>query len=146
MQDATRKVRDANRALDIAIYADALSEDDVQARLREFQASQAEVARLRFQSEVELRKILTPEQLGQFRALRERFGRARAKFARKNGERDHRDNAASTAFVRFLNGRTVRNNLYCHSEVAGWSLTDQPFYLSFSGDSCNLLKIIIYRV
>lgn len=77
MEDATRKLREANRALDMAIYADSLNESDVTARLRDFQLAQGEVAKLRFQGELELRKILTPEQLNKFRALREQFGRRR---------------------------------------------------------------------
>ncbi len=77
MEDATRKLREANRALDMAIYADSLNETDVAARLRDFQLAQGEVAKLRFQGELELRKVLTPEQLNKFRALREQFGRRR---------------------------------------------------------------------
>ena len=77
MEDATRKLREANRALDMAIYADSLNETDVTARLKEFQLAQAEVAKLRFQGELELRKILSSEQLSKFRALREQFGKRR---------------------------------------------------------------------
>ena len=77
MEEATRKLREANRALDIAIYADSLNESDVAARLRDFQLAQSEVAKLRFQGELELRKILNPEQLNKFRALREQFGTRR---------------------------------------------------------------------
>ena len=77
MEEATSKLREANRALDMAIYADGLNEDDVAARLRDFQLAQGEVAKLRFQGELELRKILTPEQLNKFRALREQFGKRR---------------------------------------------------------------------
>lgn len=77
MEEATRRLRAANRALDMTIYADTLNQDDVDARLKEFQSAQAEVAKLRFQGELELRKVLTPEQLGKFRALREQFGRRR---------------------------------------------------------------------
>ena len=77
MEEATSKLREANRALDMAIYADSLNESDVADRLRDFQLAQGEVAKLRFQGELELRKILTAEQLNKFRALRERFGRRR---------------------------------------------------------------------
>lgn len=77
MEDATRRLREANRALDMAIYADNLNQDDVDARLKELQSAQAEVAKLRFQGELELRKVLTPEQLSKFRVLREQFGRRR---------------------------------------------------------------------
>ena len=77
MEDANRRLREANRALDSAIYADSLNEDDVAVRLREFQLAQAEVVKFRFQGELELRKVLTPEQLSKFRTLREQFGRRR---------------------------------------------------------------------
>lgn len=77
MEEAVRHMRDANRALDAAIYNDTLNEDDISLKLRDFQAAQAEVAKLRFQSELALRRILTPDQLTRFRTLRERFARAR---------------------------------------------------------------------
>lgn len=72
MEVAQLRLREANAALDRSIYADSLDEAEVSLRLREFQAAQAEVARIRFQSEVELRKILTPDQLVRFRTLRAR--------------------------------------------------------------------------
>src|SRR5687768_9322772 len=37
MEEAGRRVREANRSLDMAIYGDTLNEEDVAARLREFQ-------------------------------------------------------------------------------------------------------------
>ena len=77
MEEATSRLREANRGLDMAIYADNLNEDDVAARLKEFQLAQAEVAKLRFQAELELRKVLTPVQLSKFRELRDQFGRRR---------------------------------------------------------------------
>ncbi|MDI1241035.1 MAG: periplasmic heavy metal sensor [bacterium] len=72
MEAAQHQLREANRALDMSIYGDSLDESAVQARLKEFQLAQGEIARIRFQSEVELRKILTPEQLVRFRGLRAR--------------------------------------------------------------------------
>lgn len=77
MEAAQQRLREANRALDMSIYGDSLDESAVQARLKEFQDAQAEVARIRFQSELQLRKILTPEQLGRFRILRARVAEAR---------------------------------------------------------------------
>src|SRR5688572_6049287 len=77
MEAAQHRLREANRALDMSIYGDALDETAVQARLKEFQQAQGEVARIRFQSELELRKILTPEQLVRFRGLRARVAEAR---------------------------------------------------------------------
>lgn len=77
MDAAQQRLREANRALDVSIYGDSLDESAVQVRLKEFQAAQAEVAKIRFRSELELRKILTPEQLGRFRTLRARVADAR---------------------------------------------------------------------
>jgi Spy/CpxP family protein refolding chaperone len=45
--------------------------------LKEFQAAQTHVARLRFESELAIRKVLTPEQLTRFRELRRAFGENR---------------------------------------------------------------------
>jgi Spy/CpxP family protein refolding chaperone len=73
MEDAQRKLREANRSLDEAIYADVSDEALVLQRLKEAQAAQAELIRLRSMNELGIRRILTPEQLTKFRELRERF-------------------------------------------------------------------------
>ncbi|MEO5859475.1 MAG: periplasmic heavy metal sensor [Pyrinomonadaceae bacterium] len=77
MEAAQYRLREANQALDMSIYGDALDENAVQTSLRQFQQAQAEVSRIRFQSELDLRKILTPEQLVRFRGLRARVAEAR---------------------------------------------------------------------
>jgi Spy/CpxP family protein refolding chaperone len=77
MEEATRKLREANKNLDMAIYADTPNEADVQARLEEYRQAQAEVVRLRFMSEFAVRKVLTPEQLVKFRDLRRKFAEMR---------------------------------------------------------------------
>jgi len=77
MMQAQRRMREANRDLDMAIYRDSVNDEEFQARLKEFQAAQSELARLRFESELSVRKILTPEQLVRFRDLRRRFAEAR---------------------------------------------------------------------
>ena len=76
MEEAQRRVRAANQALDAAIYADNVDENDVKARLNELQQAQFEVARIRFTNELAIRKILTAEQLGHFRELRRQFADA----------------------------------------------------------------------
>lgn len=86
MDAAQQRLQNATRALDAAIYSDELDESQVQARLASFQAAQAEVAGIRFQSEVELRKILTREQLVKFRQLRARAARARENFRMRRQE------------------------------------------------------------
>lgn len=83
MEAAQHRLRESTRALDQAIYGDRLDESEIQARLAAFQAAQAEVSRIRFQSEVELRKILSPEQLTKFRQLRARLARARENFQQR---------------------------------------------------------------
>ena len=77
MDVAQEKLRNANRSLDEAIYADEVSDTDVQAKLKDVQLAQAEVYKVRFTSELAIRRILTPEQLVRFRNMRERFERAR---------------------------------------------------------------------
>ena len=73
MMQAQRRMREANRALDMAIYRDTVSDEEFQTRLREVQAAQSDLARLRFESELSVRRILTPEQLVRFRDIRRRF-------------------------------------------------------------------------
>jgi len=73
MQEAQQGMRDATRNLDVAIYGDVVSESDFQLRLNEFHAAQAKLARLRFESELAVRKVLTPDQLVRFRDLRHRL-------------------------------------------------------------------------
>jgi Spy/CpxP family protein refolding chaperone len=73
MEEAQRQLREANRLLDDAIYADEVNDADVQSRLKEAQRAQAEVFRIRSTSELAIRKILTPDQLVRFRELRKVF-------------------------------------------------------------------------
>lgn len=68
---AQQRLQRANRALDEAIYSDSLDENLIEQRVKEVQAAQAELLRLRIKTEVELRKVLTPEQLQKFRQLRQ---------------------------------------------------------------------------
>lgn len=73
VREAQQRLRDANRNLDQAIYADNVNEAEVQARLKDVQAAHAEVIKIRFANELMVRKILTAEQLAKFRVLREQF-------------------------------------------------------------------------
>ncbi len=77
MDAAQAKLRTANQTLDAAIYADEVSETDVQAKLKDVQLAQAEVFWIRFTNELAIRRLLTPEQLVRFRNMRQRFERAR---------------------------------------------------------------------
>ena len=66
----TRRVRLARRALDEAIYADAVDEALVEQRARELSAAQTALVRLRSATELKVRRVLTDEQLRLFRDLR----------------------------------------------------------------------------
>ena len=85
MMEAQRRMREANRNIDIAIYGESISDADFQTRLKEFQAARAELDRLRFEGELSVRKVLTPEQLVRFREIRRRFADAR-----QNNRQDRR--------------------------------------------------------
>ncbi len=95
MVEAQNRFRLANRAVDEAIYADLADETLIQARLKEVQLAQAEVAKIRFMNEFAVRKILTPEQLSRFRELRLRFEQTR-----RNSE-----NQSQSGDDRRVNGR-----------------------------------------
>lgn len=93
MQEAQRRLREANRNLDLAIYADKVDEQVIQTRLKEVQESQAEVQKIRANTELEVRKILTPEQLVKFRDLRETFvNRLQTIQQRRQNRRQNRQN------------------------------------------------------
>ena len=77
MQAAQKAFRDAMKALDAAIYADVFDEYAYNVRLSDLQKAQADMQRLRFENEVNIRKILTPSQLDSFRSLRRRFAAER---------------------------------------------------------------------
>jgi Spy/CpxP family protein refolding chaperone len=86
-QQARRRFQEASRELNFAIYADAVNDAVFQARLKDFQDAQAELARIKFSNELAVRKILTPEQLGKFRELRRRFAEARENMKNRPGQR-----------------------------------------------------------
>lgn len=110
MQQAQRRVREATSNLDQVIYADAINESEIEARLKELQTAQADIARLRATGELEVRKILTAEQIVKFRDLRRRFAEMRENFneRRKDTLRDGNKNAPNRRFSRQL--RKIPNN------------------------------------
>ena len=73
MREAQMRLREANRNLDQAIYADNVDETEIQVRMKEAQLAQAEVVKIRTLTELAVRKILTPEQLAKFREVRRQF-------------------------------------------------------------------------
>lgn len=73
IQEAQRRLREANRALDEAIYADVPNDFYIQERTKAVQQAQAEVIKNRTRTEFLIRKVLTPEQLVKFREMRSRL-------------------------------------------------------------------------
>ena len=99
LNEAQKRMREANRELDMAIYADDVSDEVVYAKVRAFQAAQAEVNLLRFRHELAIRKLLTHEQLVRFREMRRRFAEAR---------QNQRDNAGPRRDVAPLRRRNAQ--------------------------------------
>ena len=77
-----RRLNQARRALDEAIYADNINEELIRERAREVAEAQAAILRLNTLAEVRVRRALTPEQLQRFRELR-RDVQARQRFRRQ---------------------------------------------------------------
>jgi Spy/CpxP family protein refolding chaperone len=77
---ALKRLGDANRRLDEAIYADSVDENEVGIRLKEVQDAQAELASIRFMNELAIRNVLSPDQLVRFRDMRRQFAEARERF------------------------------------------------------------------
>src|SRR5262245_38831444 len=69
-QLANRRVREANIALDQALDAETLDENLLEQRINELAAAQAAQMRMRIQTEVKIRRELTPEQIITLRRLR----------------------------------------------------------------------------
>lgn len=87
MREAQDNMRDATRALDQAIYAETVSEETVQARLKDVQEVQAVIVRVRATTELEIRKVLTAAQLAKFIKLREEAMREREQRRMENEDR-----------------------------------------------------------
>ncbi|MER3426715.1 MAG: hypothetical protein C4334_01245 [Pyrinomonas sp.] len=95
-QLVTTRLRQAQRALDEAIYADQLDEREIEARIQELADAQAAVTRHRARVEMEIRRVLTPEQLRLFRQLREQE-RARQQQQRSTNQSPTTQKPSSTA-------------------------------------------------
>jgi len=59
--------------VDEAIYADTADDSLIKTRLAELQSAQSKAASLRFEKELAIRRVLTPEQLIRFRDFRRKF-------------------------------------------------------------------------
>jgi Spy/CpxP family protein refolding chaperone len=87
LRPLTRRLNVARRALDEAIYSDEVNETLVEERAREVSAAQAALVRLRAQTELRVRRVLSAEQLQSFRNLRQRARmrqRAQRRLERRN--------------------------------------------------------------
>ena len=69
---ANQRLRRARLALEEAIYAPVADESQIEQRAAEMAAAEAVRLRLRAQTELRIRHLLTPEQLDDFRELRRR--------------------------------------------------------------------------
>lgn len=85
-QAAQEQLRQATRSLDQAIYADTIDEQLIRQRMAELQAAQGEIAKINFENEFAVRKVLTPEQLVKFREFRRLAAEAREKFLQRRQE------------------------------------------------------------
>lgn len=70
-----QRLREANFALNKALDEDVLDEALIEQRLRESAAAQAASMRMRVQTEVQIRRVLTQEQVATLRAIRQPTGR-----------------------------------------------------------------------
>ncbi len=91
-----RRLNAARRALDEAIYADEVSEALVEERARELSQAQAALVRLRAQTELRVRRVLTTEQLQSFRDLRQ-GARLRQRAQRRRALRNQRQQPGPAA-------------------------------------------------
>lgn len=83
---ARHQLRESNRELDQAIYAEVVDDATVANKLLRYQEAQAALAKLNFENELAIRKILTPDQLIRFREIRKRFAEARQNIQRRRQE------------------------------------------------------------
>ncbi|HZJ45039.1 MAG TPA: periplasmic heavy metal sensor [Pyrinomonadaceae bacterium] len=67
-----QRLRESNLALEQALDSDNLDENLVEQRIREVNAAQGAQLRMRIQNEVQIRRVLNPEQIATWRLLRQR--------------------------------------------------------------------------
>ena len=67
-----QRLRESNIALEQALDSDNLDENLVEQRIREVNAAQGAQLRMRIQNEVQIRRVLNPEQIATWRLLRQR--------------------------------------------------------------------------
>ena len=113
LREAQNRLREANRNLDQAIYADNANETDIQAQIKQVQFAQAEVIKIRSTTELAVRKILTAEQLVKFRDVRQQFMQKmnNRQNQRRNRRMDSQNRPADAPLRNFKNrSRLPRSN------------------------------------
>jgi len=88
MQNAQRSWRQANRDLDLAIYADDSTDEQLKELTKTAQIAQSELLKERTLTEYLIRKVLTPEQLVKFRQLREQIRQRIENLKNQNKQND----------------------------------------------------------
>ncbi len=95
VREAQRDFREAQEALDDAIYADTVDEALVQSLTKRSSEAQATLMKLRTINEFAIRRVLNPEQVIKFRELRRQQmqeRKERQKMLRQNGDGPGRPN------------------------------------------------------
>ena len=69
-QSTNRRLREANVALDQALDADPINESVIEQRVNELAAAQAAQLRMKIQTEIKIRRELSPEQIAILRSRR----------------------------------------------------------------------------
>ena len=105
MQDAQRRWRLAQRDLDLAIYADDSTEEQVKELTKAAQLAQAELFKERTLTEYLIRKVLTPEQLVKFRALRQQLIEDRLNIRNNPNSQENPNNQQQRPVNRFQQRR-----------------------------------------
>lgn len=85
---ARQRLNQSQRALDRAIYQDNAEQSMIEARSRDVTEAQATVGRLRAIRELNIRRVLTPEQIGKLRDMR--FAALKAQRQQNRIERQQR--------------------------------------------------------
>lgn len=80
-----QRLRQAQSALDEAIYADNADEALIEARARDLAEAQTALVRMRALTELKIRRVLTQEQLNTLRTLRQKRAAEREQRRKKRG-------------------------------------------------------------
>jgi Spy/CpxP family protein refolding chaperone len=93
------RLRETNLALETALDADNPDEAMVEQRMRDVAAAQAASMRMRILTEVKIRRVLTLEQLGILRTLRQQARDARRNRLLDNSDRQRRQDVENSRSI-----------------------------------------------